>query len=175
MYRSIRIQNVDPPSMRIQVEKPRSPSGASPVFACPSSASSTPGGICFDRGVRTDWLRVADPRREGEDIDPRFSYANERTFLAWNRTALALIGVGLAVANLLPPFEFAWGRRMIALPLIGLGGLVSIVSLREWIANERAMRRQDRLPGSRLPVLLAVVVGAVAVVAVVVSLLGATD
>ena len=125
-------------------------------------------------GVK-DWLRAADPRREGEDIDPRFSYANERTFLAWNRTALALIGVGLAVANLLPPFDFAWGRRMIALPLIALGGFVSVVSLLEWIANERAMRRRQRLPGSKLPLLLAVVVAAVGVLAVVISAFGATD
>lgn len=122
-----------------------------------------------------EWLERADPRREGEDIDPRFSYANERTFLAWNRTALALIGVGLAVANLLPPFEFAWGRRMIALPLIALGGIVSAVSLAEWIANERAMRRGERLPGSRLPVLLAVVVAAVAILAAIVSLFGVKE
>jgi putative membrane protein len=125
--------------------------------------------------VIRDWLRAADPRREGEDIDPRFSYANERTFLAWNRTALALIGVGLAVANLLPPFDLAWGRRMIALPLIALGAFVSIVSLVEWIGNERAMRRRERLPGSRLPMLLALVVGAIGLLAAVVSLFGATD
>jgi putative membrane protein len=125
--------------------------------------------------VIRDWLRAADPRREGEDIDPRFSYANERTFLAWNRTALALIGVGLAVANLLPPFDVAWGRRMIALPLIALGAFVSVVSLVEWIGNERAMRRRERLPGSRLPMLLALVVGAIGLLAAVVSLFGATD
>lgn len=122
-----------------------------------------------------DWLRAVDPRLDGEEIDPRFSYANERTFLAWNRTALALIGVGLAVANLLPPFDFAWGRRMIALPLIALGGVVSVVSLLEWIGNERAMRRAERLPGSRLPLLLSVVVAVVAGVAVIISLLGATE
>ncbi|MDQ3468566.1 MAG: DUF202 domain-containing protein [Actinomycetota bacterium] len=120
-------------------------------------------------------MAAADPRLDGDEIDPRFSYANERTFLAWNRTALALVGVGLAVANLLPPFEFAWGRRMIALPLIALGGLVATVSLREWIANERAMRRRQRLPTSRLPLLLAVVITVVAVVALVVSVVGATD
>lgn len=110
-----------------------------------------------------------------DDIDPRFSFANERTFLAWNRTALALIGVGLAVANLLPPFDFAWGRRMLALPLISLGGVVSIVAFFEWLHNEAAMRRRQRLPGSRLPMLLAVVVGAVAVAAVVVSTFWNTD
>jgi putative membrane protein len=121
------------------------------------------------------WLRAVDPRLDGDEIDPRFSYANERTFLAWNRTALALIGVGLAVANLLPPFDFAWGRRMIALPLIALGGVVSVVSLLEWVGNERAMRRAQPLPGSRLPLLLSVVVGLVAAVAAIISLLGATE
>lgn len=122
-----------------------------------------------------DRWRALDPRREGDQIDPRFSFANERTFLAWNRTALALIGVGLGVANLLPPFDFAWGRRMIALPLIALGGLVAVLSLREWMANERAMRRNERLPGSRLPLLLAVVIAVVGVLAVVVSIVGATE
>jgi len=122
-----------------------------------------------------EWLAGPDPRRDGDEPDPRFSYANERTFLAWNRTALALIGVGLAVANLLPPFSFAWGRRMLALPLIALGGLVAVVSLREWASNERAMRRAQALPGSRLPIVLTAVVAVVAAMAVVVSIVGATD
>jgi putative membrane protein len=120
--------------------------------------------------------REAGPDDDGAaDIDPRFSYANERTFLAWNRTALALIGVGLAIANLLPPFDFAWGRRMLALPLIVLGGVVSVVSFIEWGENEEAMRRRERLPRSHLPMLLAVVVGVVAVAAVVVSTFWTTD
>ena len=123
----------------------------------------------------TEWLFGPDPRHSGQEPDPRFSFANERTLLAWNRTALSLILVGLAVANLLPPFSFAYGRRMIALPLIALGGGVSLVSLREWGQNERAMRNGDPLPGSRLPIVLAVVIGVVALLAVVISLLGATD
>lgn len=122
-----------------------------------------------------DRLRAADPRTEGDDIDPRFSYANERTFLAWNRTGLALIGVGLAVANLLPPFELGFGRRMLALPLIGLGALVSVLSLRDWAANERAMRRGDRLPASRLPFLVSIVIGVVGVLAVVISSFGVAE
>jgi putative membrane protein len=127
----------------------------------------------FDRRVTE--LPMTDPDGDGDDIDPRFSYANERTFLAWNRTALALVGVGLAVANLVPPFEFAWGRRMLALPLIALGGVVSVVSFVEWGRNEQAMRRRERLPSSHLPVLLAAVVGVVAVAAVIVSTFWSTD
>ena len=45
--------------------------------------------------------RQRDPRAVGRDPDPRFTLANERTYLAWNRTALALIGGGLAAGQLL--------------------------------------------------------------------------
>ena len=37
----------------------------------------------------------------GSDPDPRFTFANERTFLAWNRTALAFVAAGLAAAEFL--------------------------------------------------------------------------
>ena len=41
--------------------------------------------------------------RDGQEPDPRFSLANERTFLAWIRTALALaaaaIGLDLALST----------------------------------------------------------------------------
>ena len=46
--------------------------------------------------------------------------ANERTFLAWNRTALALIATGVAATQLLPKFDVAFGRRLLGLPLIAL-------------------------------------------------------
>src|SRR5215211_4424088 len=121
------------------------------------------------------WLTGPDPREVGEEPDPRFSYANERTFLAWNRTALALVGLGLAVAQLLPPFRVTGGRRIIGLPLIALGAVVAVVSLREWTANERAMRCREPLPRSRLPILVAIVIAAVAVIAALVSAFGTTE
>ena len=40
----------------------------------------------------------------GTEPDARFTLANERTFLAWNRTALALVVAGLGIVQLLPPF-----------------------------------------------------------------------
>jgi len=102
-----------------------------------------------------------------EEPDVRFSFANERTFLAWNRTALALIATGVAATQLLPSFQVAGGRRLLGLPLVGLGALVAGASLWHWRANERAMRRKEPLPRSPMPVVLAVgvvVVGAIGAV-----------
>jgi putative membrane protein len=108
---------------------------------------------------------------EERDIDARFSYANERTFLAWNRTALAVITAGLAITQLLPPFDLPGGRKLIGLPLILLGVVLSVFSLRQWQANERAMRRREPLPPSWLPRLVAVVIGVCAVIAAVLAAL----
>ena len=108
----------------------------------------------------------------GDEPDVRFSYANERTFLAWNRTALALITAGLAITQLLPPFQVPGGRRMLGLPMILLGTVIALTSLRQWRLNERAMRRGEPLPASPLPKLVAIVIGGCAVVALVLAAIG---
>lgn len=105
-------------------------------------------------------------------VDVRFSYANERTFLAWNRTALALVTAGLAITQLLPPFHVPGGRRMIGVPLIVLGIVVALSSLRQWKLNERAMVAGAPLPPSQLPTLIAVVIGVTAIVALVLAAIG---
>ena len=111
-----------------------------------------------------------------EDIEPdvRFTYANERTFLAWNRTALALIATGVAATQLLPEFHVSGGRRILGLPLIALGALVAFTSFRHWKANQRAMRRSQPLPRSPMPLVLSLGIGAVAVIAVVLAFVGRT-
>ena len=108
----------------------------------------------------------------GPDPDVRFTYANERTFLAWNRTALVLVATGVAAAELLPKFAEPYGRRILALPLIALGAYVSIASYRQWRANQRAMRAGEALPTSHMPVILAAGIAIVAVVAVVLGAIG---
>ena len=100
---------------------------------------------------------------EGTDPDYRFSLANERTFLAWNRTALALLAGGLAVVHLLPELDPVV-RRLLGVPPVVLGGLLGGLSYYRWEANERAIRRGDRLPTSAAPRLLAAAVALGAIV-----------
>jgi putative membrane protein len=108
------------------------------------------------------------PLREvGEDPDYRFTLANERTFLAWIRTALALDAGGLAVIQLLPPLLVPGARELLGILLVVLGTLVALSTFRRWERNERAMRSGSPLPASRLPVVLATSVSLVSLAAVV--------
>ncbi|MFG3498371.1 YidH family protein [Streptomyces sp. NPDC047928] len=110
-------------------------------------------------------------RDEGETPDYRFSLANERTFLAWLRTGLALVGGGFAVDQFLP--DLRWGVRVgMALALLVAGALCALRAVNHWVRCERAMRRGEDLPMSRFPMLLSLAVGLVAVAMVLVVLFG---
>jgi putative membrane protein len=104
------------------------------------------------------------PRRDvGQDPDYRFSLANERTFLAWIRTALALVAGGLAATQLLPELRFAFAREAIGTGLVGLGTVLAVAAFRRWSVNEEAMRLERPIPPSRLPAVLAVGVALVSI------------
>ena len=110
----------------------------------------------------------------GAEPDPRFTFANERTFLAWSRTALALVVAGLGIVQLLPPFPgVPVGRHLLGVPLIALGGVLAVAAYVEWGRSQRALRRGEPLPRSILPWILAVTVAAIAVIAAVVVLVSA--
>lgn len=117
------------------------------------------------------WFAPGRIGEEGETPDYRFSLANERTFLAWIRTSLALVGGGFAVDQFLP--DLRWGVRVgLALALLAAGVLCALRAVNHWVRCERAMRRGEDLPVSRFPTLLSVAVAAVAVVMVVVVVFG---
>jgi putative membrane protein len=111
------------------------------------------------------------PGDDGAEPDPRFTFANERTFLAWSRTALALVVAGLGVVQLLPPFPgVPWGREALGVPLIVFGAIVAITAYGEWTASQRAMRHGQPLPRSIMPMIMTVVIAAMAVLAAIVVL-----
>ncbi len=118
---------------------------------------------------RRAWRTIfgEDPRNVGSEPDYRFSFANERTFLAWIRTALALIAGGLGVETVLPEFG---GRKELGLLLLVLGMAVAATSYRRWSRNERALRTGSPLPPSNLPSLLAIGVAAVGLAAAAIIL-----
>src|SRR5690242_6558602 len=115
---------------------------------------------------------MADDDDEGQEPDPRFTFANERTFLAWQRTALALIGGGIAVTQVLPAFEVPGGRRILGLPMIVMGGLIAFTSYGRWAANQRALRRGDPLPTHWVNRALGIVIGVGAAIAAVLAIVG---
>jgi putative membrane protein len=123
--------------------------GSAPPLSAPEPEPGAPDGAGrYDHAV--------NPSPDGSEPDARFTFANERTFLAWNRTALALVVAGLAIVQLLPPFAgVPLGRHVIAVPLILLGGIVSVTSYVEWRRDQRALRRGEPLPASALPRILA--------------------
>ncbi len=84
--------------------------------------------------------------RLGEAPDYRFSLANERTFLAWIRTALGFLAAGLGLNQLAPDIANPVIRDLLALSLCLLAGGLAIFSYLRWLCNEKAMRLKEDLP-----------------------------
>jgi inner membrane protein YidH len=89
-------------------------------------------------------------RSRGEDPDPRFSFANERTFLAWIRTALALLAAGIGLEAFAPPLAVPGLRQVLAALLVLAGMATSATAFRRWLRSEEAMRERRSLPAPRL-------------------------
>lgn len=83
----------------------------------------------------------------GAEPDYRFTLANERTFLAWVRTALALLAAGVAVWELAD--EAGAGRRVLAVAAVGVSAATIVLAYRRWDGVNRAMRAGAALPPSR--------------------------
>ncbi|HGN1704353.1 TPA: YidH family protein [Providencia rettgeri] len=90
--------------------------------------------------TKEDW------KTSGKTPDYRFSLANERTFLAWIRTALAFLAGAIAIEQLLHISEYPWIKLALTLLLASAGGIIAIMASYRWKQNEIAMRHDKPLP-----------------------------
>lgn len=105
--------------------------------------------------MRSRWPRWV--YSEGNEPDYRFTFANERTFLAWIRTALALVAGGVAVDAL----DLAMSdilQRVVAAVLLLLGVASAVSAWLRWARSERAIRRGEPLPALGFNAVLAATV-----------------
>lgn len=90
----------------------------------------------------------------GSEPDARFSLANERTFLAWIRTSLALVVSGVALVALGENANLSF-TDVTGLLLILLGAISSLGGYFDWFSSEKALRLGRNLPGQLLGVFIA--------------------
>jgi putative membrane protein len=106
--------------------------------------------------------------------DYRFSLANERTLLAWLRTALALIAGGVAMTQFVPELGFPAGGPIVSVALL-LGGLgTALAGHRRYLRNEAAIAADEPLPVSSAAGWVTGLVAALVVVLLVLVLLEVT-
>jgi putative membrane protein len=74
------------------------------------------------------------------DVDARFLLSNERTFLAWVRTSLAVLIGGIALAQI---GHKSAEQNVVGMVVIGLGGLMALVGYLRYRAADRAIRRGE--------------------------------
>ncbi len=91
----------------------------------------------------------------GSEPDPRFTLANERTFLSWIRSALALVAAGVAIEEFQvgdDPVLRLWAAGILVL----VGAALSGLSFVRWMNTERAMRQDRPLPGLHIGAVIAI-------------------
>ncbi|MEO5317320.1 DUF202 domain-containing protein [Arthrobacter sp. CC3] len=103
----------------------------------------------------------------GTEPDPRFTLANERTFLAWIRTSLALLAGGVAVEAFMASLLGPELRKTIAVLLLVLALVIGGGSFFRWLNVERAMRSNSPLPLPLIAPVLAIGGALVAAIMVV--------
>lgn len=102
--------------------------------------------------------------------DPRFSLANERTFLAWIRTALGMLAAAAAVLAIDVPWpDLVVGGVAILLAVTAAAS--AIVGWRRWQKVESAIQAGDPAPALRghaiLPGAVVAVAGIIVLLAVI--------
>lgn len=103
-------------------------------------------------------------RTQGQEPDYRFTLANERTFLAWIRTALSLLAAGVLLAQFATRLSPAWVVAVVGAMLAATAAVLGAAAYGQWRANEIAMRNARPMPHTPLVSLCATVILFVAAV-----------
>lgn len=118
----------------------------------------------------TDDRRPRSVYGVGAEPDPRFSMANERTALAWVRTALAVVAAGIGLTTVAQLASLPRTLDLLAAALCLLGGVLSAAAVLGWRRRELALRLGRPLPAPvALPWVAIGIVVASAVLAVIVG------
>lgn len=107
-------------------------------------------------------MREPEWRQQGSTPDYRFSLANERTFLAWIRTSLAILAGAVAIDQLTPHIAPAPVRIALCVMLAVVGAVLAVQAYARWSAQEQAMRHKLELPHSWLLIGMTIVVASTA-------------
>lgn len=111
-----------------------------------TASSRGPVGEDPSRGNRERGRLSSRLLAHGQEPDPRFTLANERTFLAWIRTSLAFLAGGIALEafafDAFPPDL----RKAISIMVICIGLLISAGAVFRWLRVETSMRHHRPLP-----------------------------
>jgi putative membrane protein len=94
----------------------------------------------------------------GGEPDARFTLANERTFLAWIGTGLALLSVGVGLDSLALSLDAGY-RLAASIVLIVGGAACPIQAWFGWAQVERALREKRPLPPPLMIFLLPIILG----------------
>jgi putative membrane protein len=98
----------------------------------------------------------------GSDPDYRFSLANERTFLAWIRTALAILAGAILLHQVQSSIDPVRWSAMAGGAVALFSTLIAVCAYFRWRSNEIAMRHGRSLPRSSLILLMTSVAGLIA-------------
>src|SRR4029453_2768475 len=102
----------------------------------------------------------------GAEPDPRFTFANERTFLAWIRTGLGFLAAGVAIAAVARLTDRLGLEVRLAAAVLVIWGLTwGIGEYSGGRGNGREMRLGEPLPSSPLLLVLTAIVAGVGIVA----------
>ena len=103
-----------------------------------------------DRNIqgKVEGQRSPTWRQVGEEPDYRFTLANERTFLAWIRTALAVLAAGVLLDQFSTKLQPHFVIVGVAAVMCILSAVLCWVAYQRWAVNEQAMRHRRALPHS---------------------------